>query len=533
MRNGRAGSMTVALVILLGTLAARGEARMTVMYDVVESVQAMTATQPDGSPGLVEADGLFQQQPAPLVLGAARQVEKVSGGTGTTITPSIRGLSGPAMAALFRARVDAAGANMMFVDIGPTTDDFPGTDGANLDAALGALRSVPFAGGGSYADRVHLYVGPERAIADPVTWAPFWHAMSLAGGVWFEAYHGTVQWSPEHWLAWPRALRDGLVALGADPTRLHTIVRGAGQAAVWSNMRVGAACDLLANGPGAYRIDDRAGFVREFRVTFGTVAAPVGPSPLTCSPLPVLPEPRATQLAEVLELERIGARVPRPTFSSPLLPVGKPTTLIIALGADPLGIAARLGAPPSTFWATAQAKLTITGPGINAAPPLASNGSVSLTLTPTAKGPISVGLVIDGAAVRQALGPPVDLAVSLGPHKSRIGAVLTRMIAQPLTWQITAPLISDLKAGVLPPRLTMRVLRRRVPPRRSLVEFRLSRPAKRLLVEVGIIKQKRFVLVRRLRITGTRAVVLVRIPRGTPLRARIAADALQRETLRP
>ncbi len=521
-------SLIAAVVIGFGAGATRADARMTVMYELVPSLMEMTATQPDGSGGLSAVnDGLFQQQVAPLVLAQERQVEKLTGRVGDTRTPSIRGRTATDMAALFRARVDIAGARMLFLDLGlgPGSDDFAGADSVNLDAAMITLAATPFSGGGTYADRVHMYVGPELAIADPVTWGSFWQAMSVAGGVWVEAFHGQMQWSPEHWLAWPRVLRDGLVARGMDPARIHVIVRGADQAAVWANMRVGAACDLLANGPGAYRIDDRVGFVREFRATFGTAAAPPGPSPVTCGPLPILPEPRATHLADVLELERIGAAIPSSSLSSRFLPVGKPTTLRVALGADPFGLAAHLGATPPSFWAVAKATLTVTGPGINASAPLAADGSVNLALTPTAKAPLTLGLVVDGAAVRQANGPPVDLAVSLAAHKLRVGRVLDRMIAQPTTWQFSIPLITGVKAGLRPPRLSMRVLKRRVPPKRSLVEFRLSRPDKRLLVEFGVIKRGRFVLVRKLRITGTRAVVYVRIPRGVPMRARIASES--------
>ncbi len=502
---------------------------MTVMYDVVESVQGMTVVQPDASAGLsATGDGLFQQQPAGLVLPADRQVEKLSGGVGTTVTPSVRGRSAADLAALLRARVDIAGARIVFLDLGlgPGSEDFAGADSVSLEAALVALAAAPFAGGGTYADRVHLYVGPEAPIADPVTWGAFWHAMSLSGGVWFEAYHGRVQWSPEHWLAWPRVLRDGLVARGKDPARIHVIVRGADQAKVWANMRVGAACDLLANGPGAYRIDDRVGFVREFRATFGAAAAPPGPSPVTCAPLPVLAEPRATQLADVLELERTGAPIPSGSVSSRLIPVGKATTLRFALGPDPLGLAARLGSAAPSFWAASKATISVTGAGVNTSMPLAPDGSVNLTITPTAKAPLAFTLVVDGAAVRQAIGPPVDLAISLAAHKLRAGRVLDRMIAQPTTWQFSIPLNAGVKAGPKPPRLSIRVLARRVPPKRSLVELRLSRPGNRVLVETGFLKKGRFVVVRKLRITGTRATVLVLIPRGTRLRARLAPEAL-------
>jgi hypothetical protein len=521
--------VAVALLIAAGAVPSRGDARMTVVYDVLASVQALTGLQPDGGPGLRVEDGLFQQQPATAVLPAGRQVGKVSGGAGSTVTPSIQGMSGPAMAALFRTRVDGAGAGILFVDELGQGPEFGGADGASLEAAMVELGATPHSGGGSYADRVQMYVNPERPIADPAAWAPFWRAMALAGGVWFEAYQGRVQWSAEHWLAWPRVLRDGLMARGLDPTRIHVIVRGAAQAAVWSNMRVGAACALLANGPGAYRIEDQAGFVSEFRATFGLAPAPAGSSPVACAPLPVIAEPRAGQLAAVLELERTGARIPPAAPLPGVPPVGVPTILSVALGPDPLGLAGRLGADPPTFWAAARAQLTAIGPGVGTSARLAPDGSARVTATPAAGGPISLGLVVDGGAIRQAIGPPADLAISLAPYTSRLGPVLDRIIAQPTSWQLAIPLTSEPRDASpsaspprpAPPRVTARILRRRRPPTLSLVELLLSRPARRLLVEVGAVTRGRFVRVKLLRITGRRIIIRVRIPRGASVRARV------------
>ncbi len=516
--------MTTALVIGAGVLAEHSDARMTIVYDVPASVSALTGVQTDGSAGLRVEDGLFQQVAGPLP--ADRLVGGLTGGAGSAAVATIRDLSGPAIAALMRERVNLSGARMVFIDLGPDFDS-GGPDGLNLEAAMVEVAATPFAGGGSYADRVQFYVSRVGAIADPGSQLPFWHAMSLTAGVWLEAYQGRVQWSQEHWLAWPRALRDGLVDRGMDSRRIHIIVRGAGQAAVWANMRVGAACDLLANGPGAYRIEDHLGFVREFRATFGTAPAPIGPSVVSCTPPPILAEPRAGQLAGVLELERIGAPIPVASLSSRLVRPGKSTTLTVALGADPLGLATRLGADPSTFWAAAQARLTVTGPGIDTSASLLANGSGTLPLIPAAEGLIQLGLVVDGAAVRQAIGPPVDLAVSLAPYKDRIAPVLGHMISQPTTWRLAIPLISKLQSRRPPPRLSIRVLRRRAAPRLSLLELRLSRRSERLLIEVGILRKSgRYARVRRLRITGTRVVVGIRLPRGVPLRARVVPEPL-------
>jgi hypothetical protein len=521
-RLGGSSAVVLALVATVGW-AQRAEGRMTVIYDIPTSVATLTAVQADGSPGLTVADGLFQQVAGPLP--ADRQLGSITGGVGTTATPSVRDLSAPAIASLIRGVVDLAGARIAFIDIGP---DFNGSgpDGVNLGAAMQQLAATPFATGGSYADRVQMYISPFAPIADPENWAPFWHAMSLTGGVWIEAYHGRVQWSPEHWLAWPRVVRDGLIARGLDTARIHMIVRGADQAATWANLRVGVACELLANGPGGYRIEDHLGFVREFRATFGTAPAPAGPSPVACAPTPVLPEPRASQLAEVLALDGVGAPIAGASLLPRSLRTGKLATLKVSLGPDPLGLAARIGADRGRFWAAAQGRLTVRGAGINASTPLLVDGSATLAVTPTADGAIALGLIVDGAAIRQAIGAPVDLAVSLAPYRTRIEPVLRRVIAQPTTWQLTIPLTVRLASGPAPPRLSYRVLRRNAPPKSSRIELTLSRRVTRLLVEVGVVRRGRYERVRRLRITGTRVAIATRLPKSGSVRVRVVAGPL-------
>lgn len=522
LRTITIAAMTFAIAwTVLGESAS---ARMTVLYDVPNSVRALTGVQVDGSSGLAVADGLFQQQPADPVLPVDRQVGKVTGGAGSPITPSIRDLDGPTMVTVIREQVDAAGARMAFIDVGP--DPIFGAEaGVNLAAAMTELATTPFPGGGTYADRVHMYVGPFGPISDPVAWAPFWRAMALAGGVWFEAYQGRLQWSAEHWLAWPRLLRDGLVARGMDPARLHLMVRGPGQSEVWSRMRVGAACELLANGPGAYRIEDHQGFVREFRATFGTAPAGPGPSPIACQPAPQLPDATAQRLAGLLELERTGRTVARLAVSPRVARTGRSTSVRVALGTDPLGIASKLGADPAAFWSLARARVTATGPGVAVSAPLGNDGSASVAVEPASVGSIALGLTLDGAAVRAALGPPADLALSLAPYRGTIAPTLDRLIAQPTSWELAIPVLPSVRAELPLPRLTVQVLARRVPPKSSRLALRLSRPATRMLVEVGVVRSGRFVRIKRLRISETRVVVSLKIPRGGAIRARLVPEA--------
>jgi hypothetical protein len=181
------------------------------------------------------------------------------------------------------------------------------------------------------------------------------------------------------------------------------------------------------------------------------------------------------------------------------------------------------------FWAAARGSITAAGPGIDLAMPIGADGSAALPLVPAAAGPVSLRVTLDGQAVRAALGPPADLAASLAPFRGRVSAELDRLIANPTTWNVSVPLSAELNAVIAQPattplRVTARVLRRRTPPRLSLVEFRLNRPATRLLVEVGAVRSAGYVRLRRLRITGSRTVVRVKIPRRVPIKARIVLE---------
>jgi hypothetical protein len=225
-------------------------------------------------------------------------------------------------------------------------------------------------------------------------------------------------------------------------------------------------------------------------------------------------------LAGVLELENTGAAVPAGALVTDPAALSTTDAVRAALGPDPLGIAALLGADPATFW-------TLAAPTVPAAP---AGGR---------------RLEIDGAAVRYALGPPADLALSLRPHSSRIGGVLTRLIAQPTSWRLSVPLVAV--GGVttgpapvspkLPPpatraavKIRARILRRGKAGKPALVELRMSRTVKRLRVEIGVVMKGRYRPVRRLLVSGRRVVVRVRVPLKATLRARPVAafTAVQR-----
>lgn len=507
----------LAAAVAIAAGSAQAEARMTVVYDLPTSLLQLVSTQSDGSPGLSAADGLFQQVAGALPVD--RQLGGLTGGVGTASTPTIRDLPPGEIVGLMTNEIDTAEAHMVFIDLGPDYDT-AGPDAANLEAAMLTMAATPHALGGTYADRVHLYLSRAGDIADPGSRPQFWHAMALTGGVWLEAYLGREPWPAEYWRAWPRALRDGLVARGMDPARLHIIVRGANQAGQWANFRVGVACELLANGPGAYRIEDHLGYVTQFRDTFGVAPAPAGPSVIACQPEPVLDAGRAATLATVLARDGRTTRLPRTAVSASRVTPRTTKVVTIRLGADPLGIAGQLGTDPVAFWSAAAAHVTASGGGADASAPV-TGGVARLVLSPASSGPIALRLTIDGRAFRDWIGAPVDPVLSLAAHRPAVDGVLHRMIGQPTGWMFTVPLAAPLRSAPPPPRITVRVLLRSRPPARSRVELRLSRPATRLLVQIGVRRGGGFVSLRRLRITGRRVVVAVRLPAGAPVIARV------------
>jgi len=440
----RAAAWLVVAAGVAALLAAPATARLSVIYDSADVVGSLIQTQPDGSPGLDPSVGLLQQQPAPQVLPASQQVWKVTSREGSDATPSVAGLDASHMAAVLTDRIKRSGGHMVFLD--ELDGDFTGPDGAALDGALTILagRPNPYSPGepGGLARRVHVYVpGVGVMLANPAAWASAWHALTLAGGVWLETYSGTSQWTPEQWLAWPGAFARRLASLGGDVTRIHLVLFGGDGDATWDQALVGDACTLLANGPGAYRLEgDGPTFVARFRAVFGTGPAPAGPSPIACTPAPVLQPSTAQALASALALPGQGFALGHGQLSTSRLTVGVPQRLTVSLGADPLGLAARFGADPRAFWGAARARVTATAPGLTASAGVSSTGTASLTLTPTATGPIPLALVMSGAPIHAALGAPADLFASLAPLALQIGPTLDSVLASPNGWTLTIPL---------------------------------------------------------------------------------------------
>ena len=155
------------------------------------------------------------------------------------------------------------------------------------------LGARPYAGGGSYAERVHLYIapafstsiaagrGPHRNLgADGkphrATWRGVMPALARAGGVWIEMYHhspatGLTSMTAPEWRTVPAAFATYSARFGTAPERLHMMLaRRArpgrappGAARPWrasgrwpARRRPARRC--CRTGPGAYRLGEQA-----------------------------------------------------------------------------------------------------------------------------------------------------------------------------------------------------------------------------------------------------------------------------------
>lgn len=428
---GLAATVGVAVALAAG---AEADARTTILYETSRNHALLTGVQPDGSPGLGVAEGVLQQQPAPRRLGPGAQAWKVSGMGGSRATPSIVGLSGGAAAALLRDRIRRSGAHLVFLDeLGSRFRGDPGHRLATALEVLGQQRS-PY-GGESLARRVHIYVpGVRTMVAAPARWDGAWTALVRAGGVWLETYRGSRPWTEEQWLAWPAAFRREFVRRGGDPSRLHLLLTEGDQDEQWRRARTGAACELLNNGPGAYRLGRGAhDFVRLYRETFA-VGAPA------CLPAPTLDETEARDLAVVLGAVDRGVALGGRRLSSPPLWAGRAARVTVRLGPDPLALARRLGRAPSEHWRRAGARVRAHGAGVATSAPLQADGTAELRIRPTEPGPVSLDLVLPGGPIRRSYGGARDLAGSVRPYAPWIGSGFRRAVLDPGRFRLVVPL---------------------------------------------------------------------------------------------
>jgi hypothetical protein len=166
----------------------------------------------------------------------------------------------------------------------------PSSAGARLSMAMRLLAARPHPAGGSYADRVHLYIapafstsiaagrGPHRHLGNDgkphrATWRGVMPAVARAGGVWIEMYHhdGTLtSMTAKEWRTVPRGFASYAARFGGRRERMHLLIGGTPAPAGASRCGEAMACQwtlaastatgraLLANGPGAYRLGAQA-----------------------------------------------------------------------------------------------------------------------------------------------------------------------------------------------------------------------------------------------------------------------------------
>ena len=170
----------------------------------------------------------------------------------------------------------------------------PSSPGSRLAEAMRIL-DVPSPYGGTYAERVHLYLAPSfgSSIAKgrgehrnlgrdgnphKATWRGVMPALTMAGGVWIEMYHyshadkSTYSFSAQEWKLVPNRFASYLKRFGGSVDRLHLVFTGvtarpegaprscgAPMACQWRLARsTKAGRTMLANGPGAYRLASTA-----------------------------------------------------------------------------------------------------------------------------------------------------------------------------------------------------------------------------------------------------------------------------------
>jgi hypothetical protein len=127
-------------------------------------------------------------------------------------------------------------------------------------------------------------------------------------------------------------------------------------------------------------------------------------TPAPCKPSKTTAPPQSGVVADILAAARAGVAVPPGAIQPPAVTVGRPAEVVVRLGADPLGIAAALGADPEQFWGTARATVSAAGPGFGARAWLAGDGTARLSFTPPEAGAVRMSLYVPGRAIQRALG---------------------------------------------------------------------------------------------------------------------------------
>lgn len=338
-----AGTLAACAAAVVATAApAQADARVSVVYEEYGPAQTIFT-----SPGaLTPARGGYRQHPGPGGVFAGEPEGLYS--FGKVEDTDLVGLPAQAMADHIRAEIDASPSGLVGLDeIGnawrdpkiaqtykwvsvrgkrikvASHNDVVATrhgyrivrraqvppvpaethPGVRLSEAMAILAGAAHPAGGSYADRVHVYVAPSMVTsigegrgehftldkAGSKSVRPAWRgvmpALARAGGVWLEMYHGhggavkAKVWrnAPERFGTY--LSRHG----GAGLAQLHFLVTGTASAPAGAPARCGSpmSCQfalarstpagraVLANGPGAYRTGSQAGeWLAEYNRTF-------------------------------------------------------------------------------------------------------------------------------------------------------------------------------------------------------------------------------------------------------------------------
>ncbi len=352
MRRPRRLVPLAIAVAALGALPTAAAARMSIFYDEKDPVRVLTDPSGPGAP--IDAErGAFRQDPGsggifdPAGRDDSFRIAKIS-------ASEISGLAPEALADRIQDEIDdpeiGNSSGLVAIDeIGNTFNDGrarisyswksvrgtrirvashnrlvvtrtgyriakgaaplpvidPAGPGSRLSVAMEILDGRPYPSGGSYADRVHLYIapafstsiaagrGPHRHLGKDgkphrATWRGVMPALARAGGVWLEMYHhsrgrGVYPMTAREWRTVPSAMSGYAAGFGADATRMHLVMSAAGSApagaracgapmqcqwALAGATPAGAA--MLRNGPGAYRLAGEAGAWRaEYNRVFG------------------------------------------------------------------------------------------------------------------------------------------------------------------------------------------------------------------------------------------------------------------------
>ncbi len=255
----RIGTLRAALLVAGALLASAGTATssMSIIYDDNSDGSVTTIIRGDATtPGLGPDRGAFRQEPSvDHLLGgdadAANRLAKVSAGELTGGSPA-------QIAAVLAREIDGscapAGCASGLVAVDEVTGKFAdGTAaGRNLRDGMALLAQRPYRGGGTYADRVHFYLGPgvvtaigyglgpdhdlgRNGITRRTGYVTVMEGLARAGGVWLEMYRpGTSGAGAIHTLersAWetgPRDIAQMLARFGGSLDRIHFLMGNPG-----------------------------------------------------------------------------------------------------------------------------------------------------------------------------------------------------------------------------------------------------------------------------------------------------------------